>query len=181
MFWKMRPWNSARAAFPRRYRYYFLQRGERFMMRQVQKEVTYRVTNPCRYCNGSGKEVCHRCSGKGMVYVPIYGSDQSCPNCGGSGVSDCSICHGSGTYETYEKRWETDWVNEPDQSQSSSYSTSTSRPSYSSSSYRRRRSGSRIGRYVIAGIIGAVLGSLVEQVWLGFFLGIAIAACKKKR
>ncbi len=37
------------------------------------------------------------------------------------------------------------------------------------------------GRYVVAGIIGGMLGSYVGHVWLGCFLAIMIAACKKKR
>ena len=158
-------------------------------MRLAEKDVTYRVTKPCPFCRGAGSEVCNRCGGRGMVYVPIYGSDQQCPSCGGSGIVKCLKCSGSGTEETYETRRETEWVNDPDEFKSSSYTSSSyttgsSAYSYSPSShpYRKRRSGgSRMGRYVVAGIIGGMLGSYVGHVWLGCFLAIIIVACTKKK
>lgn len=151
-------------------------------MRPVQKQVTYRVTKPCSSCGGSGREVCFRCSGTGMVYVPIYGCDQRCPNCGGSGAGSCYACHGTGRQESYETRWETEWVDDPKDTQSSSYASHTSTAFSSSSAHRsRRRSGGGIGRYVAAVIIGAALGSYIDQVWLGVLFAVVIAACTKKK
>lgn len=157
-------------------------------MPPVQKRVTYRVTRPCSTCGGSGREICFRCSGTGMIYVPIYGSDQRCPNCGGSGVGDCCMCHGTGTQESYETRWETEWADDPIGSQSGSYSapapSASSRPS---SRRSRRRTGGllgRIGRAVYCAslvIIGAELGSRAGHMWLGILLAIVIYASTKEK
>lgn len=148
-------------------------------MKPVEKKVEYKVTRPCSLCGGKGRQVCHRCGGNGRVYVPIYGSDQTCPSCGGSGINDCTACGGSGKEESYEWRWETEWVDEPESSRTGSYSTHSYTPSYSSSSYRSGRSSRHAIHFVIAGIVGAVLGNQAGMGWLGAILCMTLLACVK--
>lgn len=55
----------------------------------------------CGSCNGSGKQTCFSCQGRGRITIPAYApnagtSDGWCAPCTGSGKRNCDSCGGSG-------------------------------------------------------------------------------------
>jgi len=56
----------------------------------------------CLFCNGTGRDVCSACEGKGKVGGFLGFGARTCPNCEGSGEAVCEHCRGTGKERTQE-------------------------------------------------------------------------------
>ena len=56
----------------------------------IKKKFLFSIRMPCSACNGTGKQKCVTCGGKGTYYNDV------CGNCGGDGYFTCPRCNGCG-------------------------------------------------------------------------------------
>ena len=57
-----------------------------------------KITIQCKYCNGTGKQICTFCNGnrQNLHSIITFGFVNVCYNCGGSGKEICTHCAGTG-------------------------------------------------------------------------------------